>query len=215
MIRLAVIAVLLTTPVLAQDLIVPFVDEAQNDSDFAAWRAELMLDVIARDTEAVVAKAAPDIALSFGGDGGRETFTRWLETGDGSDDGGEAFWRALETVLVLGGTFGDAEAFTAPYIFTAELPETLDVYSTHLVLGLETPIHKGPGVDTPILATVTGAVIETIDYDDYEAPFRLVRRADGSEGYVATDRLRAVIDYRALFNRVDGVWQITAFVAGD
>ncbi len=214
MLRTTVLALLLAAPATAQDFTVPFVDAAKQDPEFAAWKAELFLDILARDIDAVVAKADPGIHLSFGGDGGQETFRDWLTTG-GSEGDPEALWRELEEVLALGGTFRSADSFAAPYIFTAELPETFDVYATYFVLGERTPILIDPEPDAEVIAEVTGAVVQATNGDDFEAPFREIVRFDGSRGFVETRYLRSVIDYRALFNRVDGDWRMTAFIAGD
>ena len=207
----AIALALLATPALSQDLIVPFTDEGQQDPDFAAWRAELMLDVIARDADAVAEKADENIKLSFGGDSGRETLMAWLTEGEAP----ETYWQELEEVLSLGGTFDGEDAFTAPYTFTAELPGNLDPFSTAFVLGHETPVREGSAPDSFEIARVTGAVVETIGAEDFDAPYRQIRRADGSEGYVEARFLRSVVDYRALFNKLDGEWRMTAFIAGD
>ena len=37
----------------------------------------------------------------------------------------------------------------------------------------------------------------------------------GRRGYVSTAQARSLLDYRLIFGRRDGRWQITAFVAGD
>ena len=38
---------------------------------------------------------------------------------------------------------------------------------------------------------------------------------DGLNGYVASGDVRSPVDYRACFTRIEGVWKLTAFVAGD
>jgi hypothetical protein len=42
-----------------------------------------------------------------------------------------------------------------------------------------------------------------------------VRTPKGSNGFVSTEQVRSLIDYRIIFGQRDGHWQITAFVAGD
>jgi heme-degrading monooxygenase HmoA len=211
MIRFAAAFALAALPAVAQDFTVPFTDTAPQDPEFAAWRAGLFLDVIRRDVDAVVEKADPGIRFSFGGDGGQESFRDWLT----SDAEAEAHWRAIEEVLALGGSFQSADSFAAPYMFTAELPETFDVYATYFVLGQATPIRIDPEPDAEVIATVTGAVVQATNGEDFEEPYREVVRSDGSRGFVETPLLRSVIDYRALFNRIDGDWRMTAFIAGD
>ena len=42
-----------------------------------------------------------------------------------------------------------------------------------------------------------------------------LKTADGKEGYVATDKVRSLLDYRLLATKVNNEWRITAFLAGD
>jgi hypothetical protein len=42
-----------------------------------------------------------------------------------------------------------------------------------------------------------------------------VQLGDGRTGYMWHAYVRRPIDYRALFNLIDGRWRMTAFVAGD
>ena len=47
------------------------VDEAAQNAEFAAYRDALLQAVVARDIDAILDAAAPDIHLSFGGGSGR------------------------------------------------------------------------------------------------------------------------------------------------
>jgi hypothetical protein len=42
-----------------------------------------------------------------------------------------------------------------------------------------------------------------------------VRLADGSTGYINVKYVRSPIGYRAIFERTDGRWVMTYFIAGD
>lgn len=216
MLRLVLMIFFVTAPAFGQGLIAPYQDEAAQDPDFAAWRAELMLDVISRDAEAVASKAASDIKLSFGGDEGRETFAHWLQTGEGiTEKDAETYWRALEATLALGGTFADQNLFVAPYIFNVELPDENDPYTTYAVLGHKTPLYEGPDDDTPVLDRLTGDMVVIIEDDNKPGPYSHVVLSDGREGYIQANRLRSIIDFRAFFVRRDDTWQMTVFIAGD
>ena len=39
--------------------------------------------------------------------------------------------------------------------------------------------------------------------------------ADGTKGFVHRDFARFLLDYRAIFAKVDGSWTMTHFIAGD
>jgi len=42
-----------------------------------------------------------------------------------------------------------------------------------------------------------------------------VRTPKGRVGFVPREQMRGLLDYRLIAQRVDGRWQVTAFVAGD
>ena len=48
-----------------------------------------------------------------------------------------------------------------------------------------------------------------------DRPFQQVTGPGGARGYVATGRLRSMLDYRLLATRQGETWRITAFLAGD
>ncbi len=67
-----------------------------------------------------------------------------------------------------------------------------------------------------------GNVTVWLDYDvvsqlDWVSgtPCVKVARADETEGYVHRDYLRALVDYRAYFEKREGEWKMITFIAGD
>ena len=42
-----------------------------------------------------------------------------------------------------------------------------------------------------------------------------VRTPKGRSGYVSTEEVRSLLDYRLIFGRREAQWRITAFIAGD
>ena len=54
--------------------------------------------------------------------------------------------------------------------------------------------------------------IATLKPDD---DFQRVEAKDGTSGYVATDKLRSLIDYRLLASSRNGRWRIVSLVSGD
>ena len=46
-------------------------------------------------------------------------------------------------------------------------------------------------------------------------PFQQVTLADKSSGFVATDKLRSLLDYRLIASSRNGRWRITSLIAGD
>ena len=68
--------------------------------------------------------------------------------------------------------------------------------------------------DAPVVAPLRWHVVAL--EDGYgEAPWLRARLPDGRRGYVRRDLFRSFGDFRAIFERRDGRWRMTAFVAGD
>ncbi len=200
------------------------VDEAAQDPEFKAYRDRLLAAVVARDIDAILQMADTDVHLSFGGISGRDQLRAFLEVDP--DQLSEDYkyeapamrarnWYELEAVLRMGGVFeDDGESFAAPYTWTYDLPEEFDPFETYFVTGSEVvlrdrPIRWGKGV-----ARLDYDVVKVID----EAPgtgYAKIRLVDGTTGYAHLDYLRSVVDYRALFAKPEGEWQMMTFIAGD
>ncbi len=206
------------------------VDEAGEEPELQALRDSLLEAVRRRDTDAVVALAAPDIVLSFGGHYGTETLRQWL---DGDSDvpwAGPVYWQWLQDVLELGGmwwgpTRETDPQFCAPYTFYAEYPADIDPFDVIMIIRDDAPLHSGPGPEHPVIATLSYDIAEVFEQypspatDDLTDPYWVsIRTADGAhEGYVVSTDLRWPVDYRACFSRdpESGAWIWESFLGGD
>lgn len=204
------------------------IDEAHEVPSFAAWRDSLAEAVDRRDTEAVVAMAAPDIRLSFGDDSGPQTLRVWLNGIDGEPWTGEAYWQELEKLLALGGVWqdwgDDARHFCAPYTFSAELPPELEenVFDAVIVVQPDAPLRRAPDSREQPVATLNNDILQIVESRfDPENPLEpywmSVRTSDGThEGWIESTVVRSPVDYRACFTEADdGRWRWDLFVAGD
>ena len=207
---LCVAAVLLATGslVAAGTQFLP-VDEASRRPDFFSFRAGLQRAIAEHDSAALLAIVHPDIKNSFGGNDGIDEFRRMWKI-DAPDSG---IWAALGTVLGLGGSFSDANTFVAPYVFS-RWPDRFESFEHVAVIGSDVRVRSKPGVDAPVVSTVSFAILPLArgaDTDDW-TPVRL----DGARtGYVASAYVRSPVDYRAIFRRENRAWRLVTFVAGD
>lgn len=200
--------------------LLPF-DEAGLDSDFERFRDELLAAAERRDVDAVVAAAAPEILLSFGEDMGPETLRLWLTGGGPSEE--EPMWQELVDVLSHGGGFDQQGGFSAPYWFAATppLPDDTDWYSLLYVIGEKVRMRAGPGTGHQVLGQVSYEVVfaddpqQTWATDAEGREWLYVRTTDGRKGWIREDFLRSAFGYRAGFERQDGRWRMTYFLAGD
>jgi hypothetical protein len=193
-------------------MLVP-VDEAAAQPDFFTFRARLQVAVAARDVDAVMAAAAPNVRLGFGGDDGTQRLRQSL-----SGETAAPFWTSIARVLAHGGAFTSG-TFQAPYYY-ARWPRGADAFECSAILGHGVNVRGGPRADAPVVATanyelvrhsVSGLSVPTDGWTGWTA----VEMRNGRRGYVRNDYLGSPIGLRASFNRVNGQWRLTGLVAGD
>ena len=182
-------------------------DECVQLAGASQFRGRLIEAVRLRDADALAALADPDIKLDFGGGGGIAELKQRLATAEPS------LWRKLDQLLPLGCAANEHGGLTLPWIFAQDIGDA-DPYSSMLVTGEDEPVLAEPRANARTIGTVSWDLVEIVSLDP-ERPFQPVKLADGREGFIATGKLRAVIDYRLIAERVGGAWKIAALIAGD
>lgn len=217
------LAFVVALPVLAVERKAAFVDQAGKDASFLAYRTELLTAVIDRDVDEVVLAAAPDVQLDFGGGEGRAEFRKRLTVSEDdlaedyahlADEQREQYWGALEEVLRLGGVFTTPTRFEAPYTWTVQLAGNEEPFSTSFVIGTSVPLRARPSRFGDVTTLLDEDIVQVLE-GGRGTDFIEVQLADGRKGYVHKDQLRSPIDYRAIFENKNGLWLMTAFIAGD
>ena len=122
-------------------------------------------------------------------------------------------WDELREVLARGGRFSSPTSFAAPYVY-ANWPERFDSFECAAVIGTHVRVRSRPALDAPIVTAVSHSIVRLIEPAQGKLWAR-VQLGDGRTGYMWHAYVRSPVDYRALFNLVDGRWKMTAFVAGD
>lgn len=171
------------------------------------FRRQLAAAVKARDPDAFVALAASDIKLDFGGGTGTAELRKRL--GDKSWD----LWNELEELMTLGCSANEQGGITIPWFFDQDL-STVDPVSGMLVTGENVPVLADPDAHSRPLASVSWDIVEIATLDP-ESEFQRVELGDKTVGFIATDKLRSLLDYRLIASSRNGNWRITSFVAGD
>jgi hypothetical protein len=205
----------LAAPVPAEELKLYPVDEAAEDPAFLAFRDDLLAAIRRRDLEAVVEASGDDIKLSFGGSYGRAAFREWLVEDDaGLGRQGISYWVELERAIALGGLFVGPESFCTPYTFCLDIPDcdTCDPYETLIATSDRAPVYGSPDRNSDVVATLSYSVVRTLDHGH---PWQRIALPGGGTGYVTAPEFRSPIDYRARFEKRDGRWLMTLFIAGD
>jgi hypothetical protein len=163
-----------------------------------------------RDANALAALADPKIKLDFGGGGGIEELKRKLSAVTPGHD----LWKSLEQLLRLGCAKGQGSEIVMPWLFSQELDSSVDPAAAMLVMGEDVPILPEPRASAKPIGTISWDVIHLSAFDPAK-PFQPVSMPLHAEGWMATDKLRSLLDYRLLASREGGQWKITALVAGD
>jgi len=200
---------------IAQTLKMEPVDQASRDPSFVAYRDTLLLAVRARDANAVINLASTDIMLSFGGESGRGSLRRNLEGFESWQ--GEEYWIELQRVLELGGVFLEDGAFCSPYLACVDPPGCTDCdpFETVFVTGSDVAARDAADSDARIVARLSYDILR-LDADAYsgEAWYPVYLPA-GGKAFVSMTDARMSVDYRARFEKIGGLWQMTVFIAGD
>lgn len=182
------------------------VDEAAKDPTFVAYREKLRAALQAHDTKAVLALVDPKIRTSFGDGGGVTAFEKILAR--------PGAFELLNTTLSLGGTFlggSNDQAFWAPYVYSA-WPEEKDAFSHLAVIAENVPLRKSADANAEVIATLSYDIVEGTPTEE---PWKQVKTTDGRTGFVEWKNVWSPIGYRAGFNKQNGEWKMTGFVAGD
>ncbi len=205
----------LASPAQAQGLKLQPVDEAAKNPVFAKYRAALIEAVRRRDLDYVVARAAPEIKLSFGGQYGRDMFRASL-TGIEKWEG-EPYWMELQRALELGGVFLGDGSFCTPYISCLEVPgcPDCDPFETVFVVSGDAVARAAADPDSEIIARLSWDVLQMDSDKGFEGDFIPVRLPDGRPAFVTGPDFRFSIDYRARFEKMQEGWRMTVFIAGD
>lgn len=165
-----------------------------------------------RDADALMAITAPDVLLDFGGGAGHTLLRERLNSQD------YLLWDELTKIRPLGCAFTDSDEggdLTMPWYFAQETGFE-DPYATMMVMGAAVPMYEQPSATSPVVQTLSwDAVLLNNSNYEMDTPFLPVETASGAKGYVASENLRSLIDYRLGATQRDGRWMISYFVAGD
>lgn len=185
------------------------VDESGRDPGFAAMRRGLLAAVMARDARGVAVFFAADATLDFGGGSGPGELVRRL----GDPTLGPDLWAELETILSLGAVQQGAGRFCMPYVWCAErVAEQVGDGMTAWVVAADAVLLAAPDADAEPVEPLRYDVLEILGFTGRWAR---VRSLAGEDAWLHRSQYRTPYDHRILVRRVDGRWQVTAFVAGD
>lgn len=193
------------------------VDEGARVPSFFAFRARLQRTIAERDVASLLTVVDSALKFSFGREAGIGAFEReWFESPERS------IWPELGAALALGGRFMGDSLFYAPYTFNAfapgERPPEYDPFEALIAIDDAVPVLAAPEPGADTLAVLSFHLVRhewRSSVAEPPAGWTAIRLADGALGFVRTRSMRSPLDYRAVFERRDGSWRMTIFIAGD
>jgi hypothetical protein len=192
---------------LAQGKYAP-VDECKDTPGAEDFRKQLSEAIAAKDADRLAALAAPDVKLDFGGGSGTALLERRLSQKQ------HDLWSELAEMIGLGCAVNDQGGITVPW-YAAKPIDGADPATAMLVTGEKVPMHRDADAKSPEIEDISWDVVTLVGGLAPEDRFQRVKTADGTEGFVATDKLRSLLDYRLTASSRDGKWSFTSLVAGD
>jgi hypothetical protein len=184
-------------------------DECGDLEGAEGFRTRLAAAVRRRDADALVALSAEDIELDFGGGSGGAELRRRL-AGSPTEP---SLWQAFDLTLPLGCAANEQGGITIPWVFEQGWGDA-DPYGSMLVLGEDVPVLAKPDPSAERVALVSWDLVEVNPLEGHRGDSR-VELPDGTAGFIASNKLRSLIDYRLTASNRNGRWRITSFVAGD
>jgi hypothetical protein len=191
----------------------PPVDQCAADRSFADFRRRLTAAIDRQSAAYILRIAVDDIEYSFGEAPGRAGFAALWELDSPATS---RLWRELGAALRLGCARDRDGALWAPSMSMPSGDEAAEDFGAKVVA-------TTPGAILRAAASDDGAAVARLEWDvltlrpddDGESAWLAASLADGRRGYVRRSEVRSPADFRAVFEKRDGRWRMTAFVAGD
>ena len=179
--------------------------------------------IATRDTDVMVALAANDVKLGFGGVDGADNLRKSLDAGPG-------LWEQLDRATSMGCAVDEQGGIAMPWYWSQQIDG--DPFETMIATGDDVIVHSGPNESSPRVATLNWDAVDRVEpaasprnsagkEEGDDAWVRIRLRSDESdptqakEGFVRASQVRSVVDYRLLANRRNDRWRVLALLAGD
>jgi hypothetical protein len=187
----------------------PPVDRCAADPSFGRFRADLLSALQRRDRAHLLGIVAEDIMVDFGGGHGRAAFIEHWGLARPKES---PLWAELGQILRLGCTIQGGTA-SSPSLMD-QLPADRDAFMTLLAVRPGAALRKAPSNSSPVIRRLDWDLLTLAPKGAVEGWFPIVLE-DGGTGYVLWEHVRSPVDYRAVFSKQNGRWQMTVLVAGD
>lgn len=196
------------------------VDRAPEKADFAQFRSKLLKVVQERDSVALKNYLGERIQYSFGlaRPGIAGFYGVWKPANRDSE-----LWKHLEVVLKNGGSFDNRGLFTAPSWY-ANWPADRDEMEWGVVAEPSVTVYSQPRSDSQTLPEIGPCWVhlnqnsvnqENRNFTCIDLPKAMQNPYKVESAFVPSEKVHRLLDYRAVFAKRQGRWQMISFLAGD
>ncbi len=199
------------------------VDEAQKDTIFFVFRETLRQKIQEKDIFYLLDIIDPSIKSGHGDEGGLQTFTSvWgLESEESTQE--SRLWGILDEVLARGGAFSNKQkTFVANYVAATFPDEKYDPIAHAVVVGQGVRMRSAPSLNSEVNGRCSYDIVKVLDRSGPTQtiggetyPWVQIEKTDGAMGYIFGKYIVAPIDFRAVFQKNNNQWKMTALTAGD
>lgn len=201
--------------------IIPKEDSAA-DKEFALFISKFKKDIKEKNIKSLKKSIAPDVAFNIE-EYGIEGFLKiWKLDKDAKNS---EFWNEMKKILSMGSAYYNEEktSYAYPYLFVA-FPENYDSYEYAAATGKKVNVRKAPSSKSPVVETLDYEIVKTVNAEPYPKKEKIdgfngiwiqVITSSGKKGYIFSRYIHSPIGHRAIFEKRDNVWLMTAFVSGD
>lgn len=183
-------------------------DECREQAGATAFRTELSAAIAARDIDRLAALAAPDVMLNYGGGAGVDQLRAMAA------QNGELFWNELDQLMTLGCALNKEGGITLPWYFAQDFGQ-VEPMNGMIVTGENIPVYAAVAGNAAPAGAISWDVVELVNGLRPDQPRQQVETSDGRVVFIATDKLRSLLDYRLVASSRDGKWSFTQLIAGD
>ncbi len=182
-----------------------YIDEAERDPTFLEFRKKFLDMVGLRSSRALLTLVDEKLARSFA--------KKWELDADPQVAKESPVWEKLRETLALGGTFENG-VFVSPFVFS-RWPQRYPQLDYLAVVSKKAVLKEKPQDSSKAVENLSMEIVGR--YDELPDPpgWKAVRTARGKVGFLRNEDCRAPTDYRARFTKINGVWKLTSFTAGD
>jgi len=182
-----------------------FIDEAERDPTFLEFRKKFLDMVGLRSSRALLTLVDEKIARSFA--------KKWELDAEAQVAKESQVWEKLRETLALGGTFENG-VFVAPFVFS-RWPQRFPQFDYLAVVSKKAVLKEKPQLSSRAVENLSMEIVGR--YDELPDPpgWKAVRTARGKVGFLRNEDCRSPTDYRARFTKINGIWKLSSFTAGD